>query len=68
MVNAMASVLMFFLIIRVLTVGVELLEGGPSKAVEEHGLEINIKAPSPETPSMTMALEAYLRQSNKDEA
>lgn len=38
-----------------------------SKAVEEHGLEINIKAPSPETPSMTMALEAYLRKSNKDE-
>lgn len=38
-----------------------------SKAVEEHGLQINIKAPSPETPSMTMALEAYLRKSNKDE-
>lgn len=37
-----------------------------SKAVIEHGLEINIKAPSPETPSMTMALEAYLRKSNID--
>ncbi|MFT4760451.1 MAG: uroporphyrinogen-III synthase [Paraglaciecola sp.] len=37
-----------------------------SKAVVEHGLEINIKAPSPETPSMTMALEAYLRKSNID--
>ena len=39
-----------------------------SKAVEEHGLNINIQAPSPETPSMTMALEVYLRQSNKEEA
>jgi uroporphyrinogen-III synthase len=37
-----------------------------SKAVEDHGLTINIKAPAPETPSMTMALEKYLRQSNKN--
>ncbi|MEL7122859.1 MAG: uroporphyrinogen-III synthase [Bacteroidota bacterium] len=34
------------------------------KAVEDHGLTINIKAPTPETPSMTMALEKYLQQSN----
>lgn len=36
-----------------------------SKAVVEMGLEINIKAPAPETPSMTMALERYLKLSNK---
>lgn len=35
-----------------------------SRAVEEQGLTINIKAPAPETPSMTMALEKYLRISN----
>ena len=33
-----------------------------SAATEEKGLHINIKAPSPETPSMTMALEKYIRQ------
>ena len=38
-----------------------------SKAVEEHGLTINVKAPAPETPSMTMALEKYLQISNKKE-
>lgn len=37
-----------------------------SKAVEERGLTINIKAPAPEAPSMTMALEKYLQLSNKD--
>lgn len=36
-----------------------------SQAVIERGLDINIKAPSPETPSMTMALEKYLQVSNK---
>ena len=36
-----------------------------SKAVEERGLTINIKAPIPEAPSMTMALERYLQKSNK---
>lgn len=36
-----------------------------SRAVEERGLVINIKAPEPETPSMTMALEKYLQVSNK---
>lgn len=35
------------------------------KAVLEHGLTINIQAPTPDTPSMTMALEKYLRNSNK---
>ncbi len=35
-----------------------------SQAVEERGLTINIHAPSPEAPSMTMALENYLQQSN----
>ncbi len=36
------------------------------KAVEEHGLTINILAPMPEVPSMTTALKNYLRISNKD--
>jgi uroporphyrinogen-III synthase len=36
-----------------------------SKAVEEHGLTINIKAPMPESPSMTMALEKYIQVANK---
>ncbi len=36
-----------------------------SKAVIDRGLEVNIMAPSPETPSMTMALEKYLKLSNK---
>ena len=35
-----------------------------SKAVEDKGLTINILAPSPESPSMTMALENYLKKSN----
>jgi uroporphyrinogen-III synthase len=37
-----------------------------SAAVEEKGLEINI-APTKEAPSMTMALEKYLKTSNKDD-
>ena len=36
-----------------------------SKAVTDRGLTININAPSPESPSMTMALENYLKKSNK---
>lgn len=36
-----------------------------SKAVVDKGLTINIHAPSPESPSMTMALENYLKKSNK---
>lgn len=35
------------------------------KAVKERGLKINIEAPSPETPSMTMALERYIKVANK---
>jgi len=35
------------------------------KAVEERNLFPNIMAPSPESPSMSMALENYLRKSNK---
>ena len=35
------------------------------KAVIDKGLEINIKAPTPNVPSMTMALEKYLQESNK---
>ena len=36
-----------------------------SKAVMDRGLNINIKAPAPETPSMTMALEKYIKVANK---
>ena len=35
------------------------------KAVEEHGLRVDIAAPTPETPSMTMALEKYIEKANK---
>ncbi len=37
-----------------------------SAAVEERGLTINIKAPAPETPSMTMALEKYILAARKN--
>lgn len=35
------------------------------RAAEEHGLVVNIQAPTPETPSMTMALQKYIKQVNK---
>ena len=35
------------------------------KAVEDKGLRVDISAPTPETPSMTMALEKYIEQINK---
>lgn len=35
------------------------------KAVEEHGLRVDIAAPTPETPSMTMALDKYIQEVNK---
>ena len=35
------------------------------RAAKEAGLECDIKAPSPETPSMTMALEKYIKEVNK---
>jgi uroporphyrinogen-III synthase len=40
---------------------------GPStaKAVEEAGLRLDIHAPKPGTPSMTMALEEYIKAANK---
>lgn len=34
-------------------------------AAEERGLVVNIKAPTPEAPSMTMALQKYLSEANK---
>ena len=34
------------------------------KAAEDAGLKCNIVAPSPENPSMTMALEKYIKQAN----
>lgn len=36
-----------------------------AKAVREHGLRLDIAAPNPQTPSMTMALENYIREVNK---
>ena len=35
------------------------------KASLEKGLRVDIQAPTPETPSMTMALEKYIKQQNK---
>lgn len=40
---------------------------GPTttKAVESHGLVVNVKAPNPQAPSMTMAIENYVKEMNK---
>lgn len=35
------------------------------RAAKSHGLEVNIKAPTKETPSMTMAIEKYINENNK---
>jgi uroporphyrinogen-III synthase len=35
------------------------------KAAKKQGLKVDIKAPTPETPSMTMALEEYIKKQNK---
>ncbi|WP_299002476.1 uroporphyrinogen-III synthase [uncultured Tenacibaculum sp.] len=35
------------------------------QAVEDRGLRVDIAAPTPETPSMTMALEKYIKEANK---
>lgn len=35
------------------------------KAVEDRGLRVDIAAPTTETPSMTMALEKYIKEANK---
>ena len=35
------------------------------KAVEDRGLRVDIAAPTPETPSMTMALDKYIKDLNK---
>lgn len=35
------------------------------KAAKDHGLVVNILAPTPETPSMTLALEKYIKKMNK---
>lgn len=36
-----------------------------AKAVQEAGLRLDIQAPNPEAPSMTMALEQYIKKFNK---
>jgi len=36
------------------------------KEALEHGLRVDIMAPTPETPSMTMALEKYITKANKE--
>ena len=40
---------------------------GPTtaKAVDKAGLSLNIGAPNPKAPSMTMALEQYIKKVNK---
>ncbi|MBE7629204.1 uroporphyrinogen-III synthase [Tenacibaculum piscium] len=35
------------------------------KAVEDRGLRVDIAAPTPNTPSMTMALDKYIKENNK---
>jgi uroporphyrinogen-III synthase len=35
------------------------------KAAKDNGLTVDIKAPTPQTPSMTMALEKYIKEQNK---
>lgn len=39
-----------------------------AKAVTEAGLRLDIQAPVPEAPSMTMALEQYIKKYNKEQA
>ena len=41
---------------------------GPSayKAVTERGMKVNIQAGTPEAPSIAVALETYLKNSNKN--
>lgn len=36
-----------------------------NRAAEKHGLKVNIKAPTKEAPSMTMALENYIEEQSK---
>ena len=36
------------------------------KAATDHGLRVDIQAPTPESPSMTMALEKYIKEVNKN--
>jgi uroporphyrinogen-III synthase len=36
-----------------------------SKAIEDAGLKLNIKAPTKTAPSMTMAIEEYLAKNNR---
>jgi len=35
------------------------------KAAQEQDLVVDIQAPTPETPSMTMALQKYIKEANK---
>lgn len=36
-----------------------------AKAIADAGLRLDVKAPTPENPSMTMAMEAYIKKANK---
>ncbi len=36
-----------------------------AKAVEEHGLRLDLMAPTPQAPSMALALENYIKEANK---
>ena len=37
-----------------------------AKAVQEAGLRVDIKAPMPDAPSMTMAIEKFIKDYNKN--
>lgn len=39
-----------------------------SSAVEQHGLKLDVKAPAPGFPSMTMAIESYIKSVNNGKA
>ena len=47
--------------------GTRIAAFGPTttKAVENHGLRLDVKAPAPGTPSMTLAIENYVKTVNK---
>lgn len=41
--------------------------GATAEAIEEAGLRLDIKAPTAKTPSMTMAIEEFIKQYNKEQ-
>jgi uroporphyrinogen-III synthase len=47
--------------------GTRIAAFGPStaKAIDEAGLRLDVPAPTPESPSMTKAIEEYIKKINK---